>query len=195
MRTIYTFFQGRAERAGPRLAADLGMRRAQDALTSSAAQLPPVDGLALNRGTVARLAPPAALRPCRATAASARTQPPRPTERAGRRYGSAMARGLQTGPSLRRPHPEALRARGQGRSLRSRRCAIPSGPWTATPQGFRGYRRDGQGLEYALTASWQINPILAIIKLCLPRRFLLRTGMRSVSNFKRPWVLYAIGKC
>src|SRR5262249_3947207 len=57
---------------------------------------------------------------------------------------------LQTGPSLRRPHSEALRARGQERSLRSRRCAIPSGLWTAAPQGFRGAcRRDGRGLEYA----------------------------------------------
>jgi hypothetical protein len=57
----------------------------QDALTPDAAQLPPVDRLALNRGAVARLAPPAALWPCRATAASARALSPRPTVRAGHR--------------------------------------------------------------------------------------------------------------
>jgi hypothetical protein len=57
---------------------------------------------------------------------------------------------LHAGPSLRRPHSEALHARGQERSLHSRRCAIPSGLWAAAPHGFRGaYRRDGQGLEYA----------------------------------------------
>jgi hypothetical protein len=68
---------------------------------------------------------------------------------AANRTGSAPQRQrwramLQTGPSLRRPHSEALRAHGQERSLRSRGCAIPSGLWTAAPQGFRGaYRRDG----------------------------------------------------
>jgi len=75
------------------------------------------------------------------------TSAPAGTQSRGRPRGpgaatSAVAHRLQTGPSLQRLHPEALRARGQERS---RRCAIPSGLWTAAPQGFRGaYRRDGQ---------------------------------------------------
>jgi hypothetical protein len=53
----------------------------------------------------------------------------------------------------------------------------------------------GEDWSTLLTASWQQNRMVAIIKPCLTRRPLPRTGMRSVSNSKRPWVLYAIGKC
>ena len=55
----------------------------------------------------------------------------------------------------------------------------------------------GMGKDWStpLTTSWQLNRIVAIIKPCLIRRLLPRTGMHSVLNSKRPWVLYAIGKC
>jgi len=108
-----------------------------------AVQLPPVAGWPPeDHGVPGAGCLPLALR---ATSAPARTHPP-----AADRLGSAPQRqrgraGLQAGPSLRRPHSEALHARGQDRSLRSRRCAIPSGLWTAAPQGFRGAcRRHGQ---------------------------------------------------
>ena len=113
-----------------------------------------------NRG-----APGAGCRPLarRAASAPARTHP------RGRRTGCSPQRQrwravLQTGPSLRRPYSEALRAHGQERSLRSRRCAIPSGLWTAPTQGFRGAcRRDGQdrALPHPVAAICSNRPSLS----------------------------------
>ena len=71
----------------------------------------------------------------RATSAPARTQP-RAADRTGSAATSAPAHELQEVPSLRRPYREALQDRRPGRS---RRCAIPSGPWTASLDG--GFNR------------------------------------------------------
>jgi hypothetical protein len=66
-----------------------------------AAQFPPVAGQAF-RGTLRAWAPPAALRPCRATAASARESSPRPAALAPHRIDQRRARELQEQPSSRR---------------------------------------------------------------------------------------------
>ena len=68
---LYVFKGARSAPCGP-CPPILGKHRAS-ALTPSAAQLQARNQVSLNRGTVTRRAPLAALRPCRATAASART--------------------------------------------------------------------------------------------------------------------------
>jgi len=106
---------------------------------------------------------------------------------------------LQWGPSLRRPHSEALRAHGQERSLRSRRCAIPSGLWTAAPQGFRGaYRRDGQGLEYApdgilATQSYgRYHQAVPDQEVSTPDRDALRVELQEALGSVRHWQMLSV---
>jgi len=51
--------------------------------------------------------------------------------------------GLQTGPSLRRPHSEALRARGQDRSLALASLRDPFGPLDRSAAGIQGRLSEG----------------------------------------------------
>jgi hypothetical protein len=81
---------------------------------------------------------------------------PRPNVQAARRNVSGGARCYKAAPSLRRPHSEALRAHGQGRSLRSRGYAIPSGLWTAAPRRASGGAYQRVGILRALAASVSI---------------------------------------
>ena len=99
-------------------------------------------------GTVTRRAPPAALRPLRATAASARTQSPRPTVWADRRNESALARVLQRVAIPPAPDPEASQDRGQGRASRVAARSLRATLDHESCRGFSGaYRTDGQDRE------------------------------------------------
>lgn len=99
--------------------------------------------VAVTGGTVTRRAPPADLRPSgprrRRRALSPRGRPHEQPARRGQRWRASCPRW----PPLRRPilKPCVLTVKGApGGASR----AIPSGPWTAPPQGFSGaYRRDG----------------------------------------------------
>jgi hypothetical protein len=96
------------------------------------------------RGIMTRQAPPAALRPCRATAAAARNMAPRPAW-AGAAQQSATGRVSKGGSSLRRLilKPRKFVVKGTPTPCR---FAIPSGPWT-TILGRRSsgaYRADAR---------------------------------------------------
>ena len=138
---LYIQLQGRAPRAGPGLAAVHAKAPRGGGADCGAAQHLPITGWP-PRGTVARRGAgylPLALR---AASAPPRTHP-RDRPHGLRAATSAVARGAANGAIPPAPHSEALRARGQDRSLRSRRCAIPSGLWTAAPPGFRGRLSEG----------------------------------------------------
>jgi hypothetical protein len=129
--------QGRAGRAGPPYMQE---RRATNALMERRRSIRPQ--LAGHRGD--GRAPRAGCLPLalRATLAPARTQPrARPHGRGA--ATSALARGTARGPSLRRPHPEALQDHGQGRaygaSLRDPFGPLDRESW----QGFRGRLSEG----------------------------------------------------
>lgn len=96
--------------------------------------------------TVARRASAAFLWPWRATSAPASTHPRPSIARAGHRNVSTSARGHDGGPSVRRPHREALQDQPLGRSLRSRRCAMPSAPLRLSldRDSLGTYRRNGR---------------------------------------------------
>ena len=142
-------------------------RRADVARRSweSAARLPrrlrarrssrPATRSALDRGTVTRRAPCAALRPCRATAASAHTLSPLPTVRAERRDEPALPHVLQGG-----GHPpgdsslEPKQDHPQERSLRSRLRRRYAPLLTVIFFGSIGaYRKDGQAWTLAAIQS------------------------------------------
>jgi hypothetical protein len=118
-------------------------RRATATLTVGRRSLRP--WLAGGQGTVARRAPAAFLWPLRATSAPTRTHP------RSRSHGqcpatSVVARGLQTWPSLRRPHPEALQDQPQGRACGASPCFAERRPLRPSlVRDSRGAcRRDGQ---------------------------------------------------
>jgi hypothetical protein len=108
----------------------------------SAAQLPPAAGWPPG-GTVTRRAPAAFLRPS-GPRRRQRVLAPAAEARAARRNVSGDTGDHEGGPSLRRLHYEALQDHGPGRSLRSRRFAIPSGPWTVSldRDSICAYRRN-----------------------------------------------------
>ena len=167
MRSFFTGIQGRAERAGPAGRRTCRSAARPQALTVGGAH-PPAAGWPPGE----RDAPGAGclpLAPSGHVGAVAHSTP-RPTARAARRNVSGGARAAR-GPSLRRPHPEALQlavkgarcARVAARSLRA------PGPYAAGIQGrlSEGWARTGVRPDGILAA----HSILAIIKLCLPRRF------------------------
>ena len=69
--------------------------------------------------------------------------PPRPTARATRRNVNGGARSRGGGPSLRRPHSEALQAHGQGRTS-SLRCGRSTLTVSLDRDSIGAYRRNGQ---------------------------------------------------
>ena len=71
---------------------------------------------------------------------------PPATARAARPNIGSGARGHGGGPSLRRPHREALQDQPLGRSLRSRRCAMPLAPLRLSlgRDSLGANRRDGR---------------------------------------------------
>jgi hypothetical protein len=81
--------------------------------------------------------------PCRATSGPTSTHPPRATARAVRRNVSSSARGHGGGPSLLRPHREALQDHGQGRTS-SLRCGLSTLTVSLGRNSIGAYRRDGQ---------------------------------------------------
>jgi hypothetical protein len=152
--------------------------------------------LAGHRGTVTR----------RASAAFLWPFGPRRRRRAltprGRPYGLRAATSAVVRGGAKRGHPSGARIlKPCVLAVKSARCARVAARSLRASGPLR--RRDsgapvgGMGKDWStpLTASWQLNRIVAIIKPCLTRRLLPRTGMHSVSNSKRPWVLYAIGRC
>jgi hypothetical protein len=120
VRTCSTYnFQGRAPRAGPGLATVHAKAPRDSDADCGAAQSPPVAGWRPgDRGAPGAGCLP--LAPSGHVGADAHS-PPQPIARAVRRNVSGGAR-LQTGPSLRRPHPEALQDQPQGRACGASLC-------------------------------------------------------------------------
>ena len=96
--------------------------------------------------TVARRAPAAFLLALAGHVGAGEHSPPPATARAARPNIGSGARGHGGGPSLRRPHREALQDQPLGRSLRSRRCAMPLAPLRLSlgRDSLGANRRDGR---------------------------------------------------
>ena len=137
MRTCSTYnFKGALCAPGRGWPPFMRKRRTTAALTVERRCVPPVAGWPLgDRGAPGAGCLP--LAPSGHVGADAHS-PPRPTTWAARRNVSGGARGLQTGPSLRRPHSEALRARGQDRSLALASLRDPFGPLDRSAAGIQG---------------------------------------------------------
>jgi len=144
-RPVRTFlhFRGRAERAGPGCPADLGSASATAPLTGGgAASARSWMASPGNRGRAGPWLPSFA--PSGHVGAVAHSVPAA-AARAPRRQFSVGAE-LQERSSLQRRIVKPRKNRGQGRSLRSCRYAIPSGPRTASlaEDSSGAYRRDGR---------------------------------------------------
>ena len=124
-------FLGRAERAAPWAGQRSWEALRDGAADSQAAHYPPVAGWPPGEPSRAGRRLPSFGPSGHVGAGRALNPRGRPHEQ--RAATSALARELHELPSLRRPDPEALPDRGQERSLRSRRCAIPAGHWTTSP--------------------------------------------------------------
>jgi len=142
VRTCSTYnFKGALRAPGPRLVAVQARAPRDNGDGCRAAQRPPIAGWPPeDRGAPGAGCLP--LAPSGHVGAGAHLVP------ATEHMGSAPQRqrwraGLQTGPSLRRPHSEALRARGQDRSLALASLRDPFGPLDRSAAGIQGRLSEG----------------------------------------------------